>query len=88
MPDQGLERRDAQAKTEELKGLKRNHPGDQDGKSNPGKKDQEKAKKKCWICGKTHEPLCPLPEGYRKKQREERQAKKSAAKSKTDKKAS
>ena len=64
MPDQGLERRDIPVKTEELKGVKRPHSGDSEVKTNPGKKDQEKNKKKCWICGKAHEPFCPLPEGY------------------------
>lgn len=84
-PDQGLERRDTTKKTEEPKGTKRTLPEDNEPKGDHGKKSQEKTGKKCWVCQKVHEPLCPLPEGYRKKQREERKAKK-AAKAKTDKK--
>ena len=84
-PDQGLERRDTAKKTEEPKGTKRTLPEDNEPKGDHGKKSQEKTGKKCWVCQKVHEPLCPLPEGYRKKLREERKAKK-AAKAKTDKK--
>ena len=40
----------------------------------------EKTGKKCLVCGKVHTPLCPLPEGFRKQQRDNRKKKKQAAK--------
>ena len=88
-PDQGLEKKDTSAKGDEKRGLKRPAHGEVEEKPTTVKKDAERAKKKCWVCGKVHEPLCALPEGYRKKLKEERKAKKKeqiAAKSKGDKK--
>ena len=38
---------------------------------------------KCLMCGKRHEPLCEMPEGSRKKQRERIRQAKSAGKGKS-----
>ena len=39
-----------------------------------------KAKKKCLVCGKKHTPFCPLPEDFRKTQREAAKKRKAEAK--------
>ena len=38
-----------------------------------------KGKKKCLVCGKKHTPFCKLPEGFRKKQRDEQKKRKADA---------
>ena len=41
----------------------------------------------CMICGKRHEPRCPIPEGWRKQQRENKNKTKAAGKGDKDTKA-
>ena len=77
LPDQGLEKREAAKKGEDKSGVKRSREEEDEvlkGGEVP-KKGSGKAKRKCWICGKIHEPLCALPPGYRKQLKVDRKAK-------------
>ena len=79
LPDQGLDKKSDSKKGEDPRGVKRQLEMDSEKKGEqPGKKGSEKSKKKCWICNKVHEPLCPLPPGYRKNLKAEKQAKAKA----------
>lgn len=83
LPDQGVEGTPATA--EGSKGGKRKAQSSsesEDGKGRKANKTKDKAGnlKKCLVCGKKHHPLCPLPEGFRKKQREERKLKQQKTK--------
>ena len=83
LPDQGLEKKEPSKKTEEDRGIKRGR-GEDLSKESAVKAGADKPKKKCWVCNKVHEPLCPLPPGYRKNLKAERKAK---AKAKAESKA-
>ena len=86
LPDQGVEKTGSSSQGA---GTKRKHvePTDDD---KPDKKTTDSDPKqavtskgpKCLVCGKKHTPLCPLPPGFRKKQREENRKKKVEAKAK------
>lgn len=87
-PDQGLDPKDhskkSKAEEDPPKGdaKKRKSGGD-----SPVKSEVQKARM-CLVCGTRHEPRCPLPEGFRKAQREkekERKAAKAKAKGSTKK---
>ena len=86
VPDQGVERAQDVGQ-----------PGQNDGKvkdpsrgvkrgSDGAELDEEPVKKlkTCLVCSKKHEPLCPLPPGFRKQQREAAKQAKKKAKEKKD----
>ena len=83
LPDQGVEA--APGKADVAKGTKRKSQTSSESeepKSTKVKKGDDKPStlKKCLVCGKKHHPLCVLPEGFRKKQREERKLRQKKAK--------
>ena len=71
LPDQGIEA--GSEKSADAKGDKRKAEAlDKPAASGSA---PEKPLTTCLVCKKKHSPLCPLPEGFRKKQREQRKAK-------------
>lgn len=78
-PDQGLDKKENAKKGDDTRGTKRQHEESTEKKGEAGEKEgPSKPKKKCWVCGKVHEPLCTLPPGYRKNLRAEKKAKAKA----------
>ena len=78
LPDQGIEETSKDPSKTDDKKRKREEPAERSSASSP----PEKKLKLCVVCKKHHEPLCPLPEGFRKEQREKRRQKKAEAKAK------
>ena len=84
VPDQGIERTHEGSGTpstdvKDDKGTKRGADGSD-------KKEQSAKVKTCLVCGKKHEPLCPLPPNFRKEQREAKKAAKAKKRQETGKK--
>lgn len=75
LPDQGIEKEDSAAAkpAKTPKGSKGEGDDEEKGASSA------KGKKKCLVCGKKHTPFCKLPEGFRKKQRDEQKKRKAEA---------
>ena len=75
LPDQGIEKEDSAAAkpAKTPKGTKGEGDEEEKGVSSA------KGKKKCLVCGKKHTPFCKLPEGFRKKQRDEQKKRKAEA---------
>lgn len=73
--DQGIEKEDSAAAkpAKTPKGSKGEGDDEEKGASSA------KGKKKCLVCGKKHTPFCKLPEGFRKKQRDEQKKRKAEA---------
>ena len=53
-------------------------------KAADGGADEPPKARMCMICGKRHEPRCPIPEGWRKQQRENKKKTKAAGKGEKD----
>eukprot|EP00435_Cladocopium_sp_Y103_P062690 s206_g24.t1 len=74
LPDQGVEKKGSGSKKRP-----REESGDQEPSPLPRRRPQEPPKKKkkvkCLMCGKRHEPLCKMPEGYRRQLRAQEKAK-------------
>ena len=74
LPDQGIEKvSSANAKRKREESDREDEPSPL-----PRRKPEDLKKKKktqCLVCGKRHEPLCPLPEGFRKQKRAARKGK-------------
>ena len=77
LPDQGIEDSKDTSKPGDRK---RKREETVDTSSDPSR--PEKLLKLCVVCKKRHEPLCKLPDGFRKEQREKRKARKAEAKAK------
>lgn len=84
LPDQGVEKKYTGQKRgrtpspdrgRELSPLPRRRP------ENPPPKKKKKLTQ-CLVCKKRHEPLCKFPEGFRRKQRDEKRAREQALKQK------
>ena len=86
LPDQGVERN---ASTAQPRGTKRKQDAGEEASDSSKDKDKKKTavrqKKKCFVCGKRHEPLCQLTPEVRKKMREDKKAKDAERKKKAEK---
>ena len=83
LPDQGVEGAPTSSEGHKAAKRKAQTSSESEGeKKRKSEKTKEKGGplKKCLVCGKKHHPLCPLPEGFRKRQREERKLKQKKAK--------
>ena len=72
LPDQGIEA--GAEHVSESKGEKRKAESGQPAAASPA---PAKALITCLICKKKHEPLCPLPDDFRQKQRDRKKAKRA-----------
>lgn len=75
LPDQGVERSPASSHP---RGSKRKAEAGEEASESSKEKDKKKVsrpKKKCFVCGKRHEPLCQLTTEVRKKMREDKKQK-------------
>lgn len=81
LPDQGLERH-------REGGAKRKLETEEEDQRKPRREQREvpakgeRPPRLCLVCKTRHEPLCPLPPGFRQEQREKKKAAKAAAKAK------
>lgn len=86
LPDQGVERNTSAAQP---RGTKRKQDAGEEASDSSKDKDKKKTsvrqKKKCFVCGKRHEPLCLLTPEVRKKMREDKKAKDAERKKKNEK---
>ena len=73
LPDQGVERADKKI-TEETRAPGKKRAADEPAETGPA----ERPKKTCLVCKKKHLPLCPLPEGFRKGQRDKKKVERAA----------
>lgn len=69
-PDQGLERSapESSSRKRSLADAEKTDENKKDKTEKPAP-DKEKVLRLCLVCKKRHEPLCPLPEGWRREQR-------------------
>ena len=75
LPDQGIEKEDSTAAKPAKTPKEKKSEGEDEEKGS----SSAKGKKKCLVCGKKHTPFCKLPEGFRKKQRDEQKKRKAEA---------
>ena len=83
LPDQGLERQSGSSKRKTEEDDDRVVKKAKGGKG--AGKDEERPPRLCLVCLTRHEPLCPLPPGFRKEQREKKKAAAKAKKASQDK---
>lgn len=85
LPDQGVERNTG---TVPSKHTKRKQDVGEEASESSKEKEKKKSlgrqKKKCFVCGKRHEPLCQLTPEARKKMREDKKAKDAERKKKAE----